>query len=111
MEIVKSLINKGAKEKIISLTKNISSMKNSNQISLSKLAEILPMKEQKEFSVIFLSRPIKRFDKVSERSTIINAKDRFEAFKIASNRYGKNKILSCKEKQDKIRTDNFVTIM
>lgn len=82
-----------------------------NSFSLSKLAEHLPMKESKEFTVIFLSRPIKRFDKVSERSIIINAKDRFEAFKIASNRYGKNKILSCKEKQDNIRTDKFVTIM
>lgn len=79
--------------------------------SLSKLVEILPQRENKEYTVIFLSKPLKRFGKVTERSTIINAKDRFEALKIASNRYGKNKILSCKEKQDKIRTDNFVTIM
>jgi len=81
------------------------------QFSLSSLAEYLPSKENKEYSVIYLSRPLRRFDKVTEKSTTISATDRFEALKIASERYGKNKVIRIRERSDNIRTDNFKTIL
>ena len=85
-------------------------MKDSKNFSLSKLADILPQRENKEYSVIFLSRPARRFGKVTEESAIICAVNRFEALKIASNRYGRNKIVRIKERKD-IRTDMFKTVL
>lgn len=67
--------------------------------------------EQKEFNVIFLSRPARRFGKVTKKSAVISASDRFAAYNIAANRYGKNKIVRIKERTNEIRTDMFKTIL
>ena len=85
-------------------------MKNS-KISLSKLLDILPAKEQKEYTIIYLSRPLRRGQRKVQRSTVITAVDRFTAYKKAVERYGQVNVLKTSERTSETRTDNFVTIM
>ena len=80
------------------------------QFSLSSLAKHLPAKEPKEFTIVFLSRPLRRGQNKIQKSTIITAVNRSTAYNKAVSLYGKNNVLSTKERKD-IRTDNFVTVM
>ena len=67
--------------------------------------------EQKEFTIIYLSRPLRRGQRKTEKSTVISAKDRITAYKTAVERYGQVNVLKIKERTDNIRTDMFKTII
>ena len=67
--------------------------------------------EPKEFTIVFLSRPLRRGQRKIERSTVITAVDRFTAYKTAVERYGRSNVLKTSERSDDIRTDNFVTVL